>query len=378
MDWGNVVARAVDCLRAGDVAAARALIEPLVERPDAPPAAWLLLADARRIGGDEPGHEAALDRALARDGRFVPALLAKGELLGQRGDDRGAVSFLSLALANAPSDAPPALAARLVRAREMVAAAQVRFEGHLQAQLGRAGFSGAHPPRFAEALAILSGSKAMQTQQPTSFFYPGLPPTAFHDPSDHPWVRTLEAAAPAMRAELETLLQEEGAFAPYVQGDPARPNRGHALLDDPRWSALYLWRNGTPVADNAARCPATMRALEVAPMPMIPGRAPNVLFSMLRPKTHIPPHWGMLNTRLICHIPLIVPDGCRLRVGNHERTVEAGKALLFDDSIEHEAWNDSDEVRVILLLEVWNPALDEAERARLTAMFEGINLYGEG
>jgi aspartyl/asparaginyl beta-hydroxylase (cupin superfamily) len=86
----------------------------------------------------------------------------------------------------------------------------------------------------------------------------------------------------------------------------------------------------------------------------------------------------MLNTRLICHIPLIVPEGCRLRVGNHERTVEADKALLFDDSIEHEAFNDSEEIRVVLLLEVWNPALSAPERQALTAMFGAIGLYGEG
>jgi aspartyl/asparaginyl beta-hydroxylase (cupin superfamily) len=108
------------------------------------------------------------------------------------------------------------------------------------------------------------------------------------------------------------------------------------------------------------------------------GRAPGVLFSMLRPRTHIPPHWGMLNTRLICHLPLIVPQGCRLRVGNHERTVEAGKLMIFDDSINHEAWNDSDEVRIVLLFEIWNPALSEAERAALTAMFGAVSLYSEG
>ena len=110
-------------------------------------------------------------------------------------------------------------------------------------------------------------------------------------------------------------------------------------------------------------------------MPSIADRSPSVLFSVLRPKTHIPPHWGMLNTRLICHLPLIVPSGCRLRVGNEARTVEAGKMLIFDDSIEHEAWNDSDETRVILLFEIWRPELDAKERGALTAMFESIALY---
>ena len=99
------------------------------------------------------------------------------------------------------------------------------------------------------------------------------------------------------------------------------------------------------------------------------------LFSQLRPHTHIPPHWGMLNTRLICHIPLIVPPYCRLRVGNDVRDVTAGKAMIFDDSIEHEAWNDSDETRIVLLFEIWRPELDAAERAALTTMFEAISAY---
>lgn len=375
-DWQAILSTALEHMRRGD---GRALpyMEEQAREPDAPPQLWLMLAEARRVAGDDKGCEAALDRALRLDGRFVQALLAKGELVAGRGDDRAAVSFLSLALSQAPANPPPALAERLQRARGLVAAAQARFAGHLQDQLRSAGLDNdKQPERFAEAVRILKGEAPVQLQQPTSFYYPGLPQIAFHDPADHPWIATLEAATPAMRAEVEALLGDEH-FAPYVQGDASRANRGHSLLNDLRWSALYLWKDGAAVAENAARCPATMKALEAAPLPMIPGRAPNILFSQLRPRTHIPPHWGMLNTRLICHIPLIVPDGCRLRVGNHQRSVEYGKAILFDDSIEHEAFNDSDATRVILLLEVWNPALDAAEREALTAMFGAIGLYGE-
>ena len=99
---------------------------------------------------------------------------------------------------------------------------------------------------------------------------------------------------------------------------------------------------------------------------------------MLAPGTHIRPHNGMLNTRLICHLPLVVPDGCRLRVGNDTRTVRAGEMLIFDDSIEHEAWNDSAESRAILLFEIWHPELTGAEHRALTAMFESVTGYDEG
>ncbi len=112
-------------------------------------------------------------------------------------------------------------------------------------------------------------------------------------------------------------------------------------------------------------------------IPVIAGRSPMVLFSVLEPGTHIEPHNGMLNTRLICHLPLVVPANCRLRVGNDTRTVKAGEMLIFDDSIEHEAWNESDEIRAILLFEIWRPELSDAERRALTVMFESVTGYGE-
>jgi aspartyl/asparaginyl beta-hydroxylase (cupin superfamily) len=111
-------------------------------------------------------------------------------------------------------------------------------------------------------------------------------------------------------------------------------------------------------------------------MPYVEGRAPIAMFSVLHAGTHIPPHNGMLNTRLICHLPLIVPEGCRLRVGNETRAVERGRLMIFDDSIEHEAWNDGDATRVVLLFEIWRPELADAEKTALTALFGAINAYG--
>jgi aspartyl/asparaginyl beta-hydroxylase (cupin superfamily) len=202
-----------------------------------------------------------------------------------------------------------------------------------------------------------------------------LPAIPFFDPADFDWVPALAAAAADMRAEAQAVLASGEGLAPYIEADPTRPNKGHALLGKADWSAFYLWQNGAPVSEHARRCPVTAAALERLPMPRIDGRSPTALFSILKPHTHIPPHWGMINTRLICHIPLIVPEGCRLRVGNETRAVEFGKALIFDDSIEHEAWNDSDETRLILLFEIWRPELDAGERRALATMFEAIGRY---
>ena len=112
-------------------------------------------------------------------------------------------------------------------------------------------------------------------------------------------------------------------------------------------------------------------------MPRILGRSPFALFSLLQPGAHIKPHTGLFNTRLICHVPLIVPRGCQIRVGNETREWEEGKALIFDDSFEHEAWNRSAEARVVLIFEVWRPEISADERRALTAMFEAISAYGE-
>ena len=363
-------------LQRGDPATARTAFQAATAAASQDVRGWLLLAQTCAMLDDRTAEEQALDQALAIEPRNVLALLAKGERVQARGDDRGAVSFFSMALQADRQGLPAVLIERLRHAEAAVAAAGGRFETHLEQALVGAGIASAQrPPRFTEALDIMAGRKEVQLQQPTSFFYPGLPQTCFYDPAGFDWVAGIEAQVPAMRAEVEGLLAGNDVFHPYVEGDADRPNRGHALLGDARWSAFDLWRGGEEVAENAQRCPATMAALRTAPMPFIKRRSPMALFSQLRPRTHIPPHWGMLNTRLICHIPLIVPPDCRLRVGNEVRAVEAGKAMIFDDSIQHEAWNDSDETRVVLLFEIWRPELDAGERAALTAMFEAISAY---
>ena len=122
----------------------------------------------------------------------------------------------------------------------------------------------------------------------------------------------------------------------------------------------------------------TVSALADVPFARVKNRSPSVLFSLLRPGAHIPPHTGEVNTRLICHLPLVVPEKCRFRVGNDIRTVAEGRAWVFDDTIEHEAWNDSDRTRVILLFEIWRLELTLEERALVSAMFEAIDEYGGG
>jgi aspartyl/asparaginyl beta-hydroxylase (cupin superfamily) len=148
------------------------------------------------------------------------------------------------------------------------------------------------------------------------------------------------------------------------------------LVDNPTWSAFYLWKNGAPVAENIALCPRTAEVGARLPLAKLPSRSPSVLFSLLQPGAHIPPHCGLVNTRLIGHLPLIVPPGCSFRVGYEIRDWREGEAWVFDDTIEHEAWNHSSRTRVILLFEVWRPELAQAEREAVQSLFSALDATG--
>jgi aspartyl/asparaginyl beta-hydroxylase (cupin superfamily) len=92
------------------------------------------------------------------------------------------------------------------------------------------------------------------------------------------------------------------------------------------------------------------------------------MFSLLAPNTAIPPHVGVNNARLVCHLSLVVPEDCWFRVGAETRYWKRGEAFVFDDTIEHEALNPSDELRVVFIFDVWHPDLSEVERNAVAAL----------
>ncbi|WP_353217890.1 aspartyl/asparaginyl beta-hydroxylase domain-containing protein [Sandarakinorhabdus sp.] len=367
----------IAALQRGAGAAARAAFQLIAASGRATPQIWLWLAQACDLQDDRAAVMANVARVLEGDPGNPYALVMAGEVQTRSGNDRAAVAWYERALNAAQGrQLPDDLVVRLNRAAAARDAAAKRFEQQLHGALAAGGIDPlAAGARFEEALQIVTGQSQPYLQQPTGFYYPRLPQIGFYDPADLAWTQALTDALPAIRAEAAAVLAAGSGVAPYVEAEPDRPNKGHALLADARWSAFHLYRGGVPIAEHAARCPATMAALAQAPLPQIAGTAPMALFSILAPHTHIPAHHGMLNTRLICHLPLIVPDNCRLRVGSETRDVRAGEVMLFDDSIEHEAWNDSDAPRAILLFEVWRPELTAAERRALTVMFESVAAY---
>ena len=326
-------------------------------------------------------EEAALQQRLTAAPRDLAALLAMARLKAAAEDDRAALAFYQTALGIATQ--PGARVANelvpLLRAGEaFIATAQSRFATHLSDALADAGLAdGRGGARLRQGIDLLFGRAELFAQAPSMFYFPELPQRQFFERDEFAWSPAVEAATAAIRAELAALMGSD-AFAPYVSGSPDRPRpAANPLLDDPSWSAAYLWQQGDRTA-HAARCPAALAALAHAPMPDIARRSPTALFSLLRPGTHIRPHHGLLNTRLICHLPLITPPGCALRVGNETREWREGELMIFDDSFEHEAWNRGPDTRVVLLFEVWRPELSEEERAALTRIFEAIDGYGGG
>jgi aspartyl/asparaginyl beta-hydroxylase (cupin superfamily) len=182
----------------------------------------------------------------------------------------------------------------------------------------------------------------------------------------------VEAAAADVRGELIELLKGgTDRFRAYIQADSGsiRLDSNKALQDSNDWSALFLCENGRVDFDLVDRCPRTWEAVQRAPLPKVAGWGPTAMFSLLKAGARIAPHTGMFNTRLTCHLPLIVPGGCRFRVGNEVREWQEGKLLIFDDTIEHEAWNDGGEDRVILIFDIWRPELSERERHELSLLF---------
>ncbi|HEY8571697.1 aspartyl/asparaginyl beta-hydroxylase domain-containing protein [Phenylobacterium sp.] len=381
IEKGPLVSRAVDALRRGEAKASRRLFEEIVAAGHADGAVWLGLALACRAEGDHGRKLEAVDQALAINPRDLRALSLKADHFADAGDLRAAAAFYG-ALVNAapPADQlTPDLAREVARAQQMTQRYAGAIEAHIRDRLAAAGFAEGSSPRFAQSLEIALGRRAVFHQAPRHYFFPELPHVQFFDRATFPWLEALEAHTPAIREEVAALMSADGAFSPYVERAADRPlERTGGMLENPDWSAHYLWKNGELVPENAERSPRTVQALEEVPLPRIPGRSPMAIFSLLQPRTRIPPHNGFINTRLICHLPLVVPPGCGFRVGNEVRQWQEGRAWLFDDTIEHEAWNDSDRPRAILLFEVWRPELSEEERALVSTMVQAIDALGRG
>ncbi len=366
-----------EALARGEPARARALFEEATRQNPSNGDAWLGAGFAAVALGDFACALSAADHALRIEPKKVRAHILRGDLLSRAGDMRGAMSSFAAALKFAPpaDQLSSAVAADLARAAAAGRALSEQFRQRLM-ESGEKG-AGERSSRFDKSIDILTGRQQVYLQQPRFYFFPDLPNTQFYDRSRFAWAPAVEAATPAIRAELMNLMTQAERFSPYVQGASRRDGAGQGLLNNADWSACHIIKDGEVVEELAAQCPATLAALADTPLARVPGRSPSVLFSLLRPGMHIPPHHGFVNTRLIAHLPLIVPNNCALRVGSETRRWVEGELLVFDDTIEHEAWNKSDQNRVVLLFDFWRPELTLAERAMVSSMFETLDELGD-
>ena len=342
------------------------------------PAHLAMLAWTHHKLGDDRSAEIVVNRALELDGQDPRVLLVKGDMLSALGAKREANLYYRalVSLAESGAAVPADLAPGVARARTLRDRLAAGIFDHLREELARAGYvEGRSSARFTHALDLATGRKQAYFQQPKAFYFPELPNAQFYPRDMFPWMDRVEAATDAITGELEALLEQDRGFSPYLQTVPHLPSRtDYPLVDSMDWSSCFLWKDGQ-ATPNAARCPDTMAALAEAPLCQIAARSPQIMFSQLKAGAHILPHTGFVNTRLVCHLPLIAPPGCKFRVGNDVRSWEKGRAWVFDDTIEHEAINTSDRTRVVLIFDIWRPELNDEERVLVTAALEAMDAY---
>jgi aspartyl/asparaginyl beta-hydroxylase (cupin superfamily) len=366
--------------RQGDMQSARDAFRRLVAVRSDDPQEWINLALACRSLDDEQGEQDALKRALSIDPSHLLGLILRADLYERQGKTHEAAAVHRAVATVAPPierlhpDLRPAVQRALAFGDKYNREFAVFLDQFLEQQYKD--HAGENLKRFRDSVDIMLGRKKRYDSQSVTYHFPNLAPIEFFDRADFRWLDPIEAGTDAIRDEFLRVLATEEGFTPYISyPDDVPQNQFAELNNSPRWSAFHLYKMGSLVPENAARCPTTMKLLEGAPQPDQQGRTPAAMFSLLKPKTRIPPHTGVTNVRLVTHLPLIVPENCGFRVGNDTRQWVPGKAWVFDDTIEHEAWNDSDKLRVVLIFDIWHPHLTPPERAMISGLSAAMNAF---
>lgn len=379
---------AITALQSGDARRSIALLERGVAAHPADAMLQKNLGLAYRAGSAAEAALAAFDRAIQLRPDFVVAYLNRGALLMELGRNDQAVSAYLQAFEAAentglflnPGSIPPGVRAMAEKGMALLretrlavfhaALAPVEQE-HGDAALARVW-------RCLHAyLGMQPQAELPKLQHPTFMSFPGLAGRAWFNREEFPWMRELEQHTPAIREELLAVLGADVGFRPFIQVPKAHPGAAYwsVLNDSPSWNAFFFYRDGERYVDNHGRCPATSAALDAAPLIRIGEHSPETFFSVLKPGAHIPPHTGVVNIRLVCHLPLVVPPDCGIRVGSETRGWEEGKCIVFDDTFEHEAWNKSNQTRVVLIFDIWNPELTAAERDGMRVAIEALGRF---
>lgn len=372
-------ARGLASLNSGDISEAIRAFEFAAQADPSAGALWRNLAHAHRLAGDAQGERVALDRALSIDRVDFAAQLRSAQWYERQGMERDALAAWdgALQLADRLPGLSSELRGELTAGRAYCEAMRSRIAEASEMALAarRPEFSQPEARRLDAFVGLALGKRRIFHNECAGVHYPFLPEDEFFDRELFPSFDELEAAWSDVAEELAALLATgDSVLRPYVKLEAGTPRNDWSTLDGSLdWSACFLWEYGSPNQSVLDRCPRTAALLERLPLARIPGRAPNAFFSLLRPGSRIPPHTGVTNTRAIVHLALEVPPNCGFRVGNETREWVQGQAFAFDDTIQHEAWNDSDRLRSVLIVDYWNPHLSAVECEALVRYFDAAD-----
>ena len=368
----GLVSEAERAVAAGDLGRAATLLREAAEASPDDPSLWMKAAALLRATGDTQSALDAVHRALAANPLDFTMLLMRASLLQRIGHPEAGQAW-GHALAQKPDgDLPPQLTPVIAEAERHHAAWLDARDKRIEAVTSpvEARANDEERRRIGRFRSNVTGRTRPFHSTPTHFHFPELAEREFHPRSLFPWLEEMEAATDVLTAELEAVMAAERAeLVPYIQYDEHLPlDQWRPLNKNPDWTAIHLWRNGERIEANARHCPLTLDLLRKLPQPKVRGAGPNAMFSLLAPHTAIPPHVGVSNARLVCHLPLVVPEGCWFRVGGETRYWKRGEAFVFDDTIEHEALNPSSELRVVFIVDIWHPDLSAIEREAVAAL----------
>lgn len=327
----------------------------------------------------------ALQRAVQIAPDYFVARLHLGVVLQQLGRTQDAVITYTRAINSAQKEGfwlseastPPGLSILVKNAMRYAWAGRRNWFFDVLSTL-RSRYGSDALRRVDACLAGIVGDTPIQypdaRQKPTFLYFPELPTTPYFKKTLFPWIAAFEQQTKAICDELFTLLVSDENFEPFLKFHT--PSSAAAYLGGSgaaaAWNAFFFYRHGEHFKENCLRCPLTSSVLEALPLVRIREHAPEICFSVLTPGSHILPHRGVTNTRVVAHLPLIVPTDCALSVGGELHVWKEGECMVFDDTYEHEAWNRSQQIRVILLMDTWNPYLTEVERMAVTDVVAAI------
>jgi aspartate beta-hydroxylase len=332
-------------------AAARNLLEQTIATSPDFHQAWLILGQLKNATGDTAGSNKALFQAV------------------RRAQDKGL--WLS------EDTTPPHLLKTVLDAMERLRTwRRELFMGAFDAL--RIQFGADELKRVERALTGYlrewDATPADARQRPKFLYFPDIPSTPYLDIKLLPWAPKLIEAYPAIRAEAAQLISEKlplPGFLTFKEGDRVED---YLTGSNAAWDAFFFYRHGKRFDDNHLRCPNTSRLLESIELCRIRDQAPEICFSVLAAGSHIVAHYGVTNARAVVHLPLIVPPDCALNiVDGPTHHWKEGEPMMFDDTFQHEAWNRSNQTRVILLMDVWNPHLSEVEKQAMKLLVESIS-----